>query len=465
MKKNITRILAVLLTLALVFVLAACKKTAGSSESSSSAGESTYESGHDGSSDIRDINSIDLGDVQTIVDKSGEPYVTPNYNMRDQTVSFLSHWYPEDCLHLITYMEKYGGPQIKFLTYNYGDCGMKLQAMVLAENAPDVYKLRIGDLTTLLFANVWSDITDKFDWNNRNWRDLEQYMKYVTVNGKVLAAPEVNANYMVWFNKTLFEEYGVENPLSLWNKGQWTKDNFDNICRKLTIKDGGNISIYGFGFDHCWWREVFAMYDTNYAIFDGTKYVSNTNDPKIADAMSYISQMNSVEKVWCDMNKANAYFASGKLAMLYYGNWLAMSDPYRSMNLNGKIDFVPVPENTATGLGPRQDYYIEGHAIPVGAKHVDCARAFIEIFNFYKQTPELDMQSTEADCELNALSIDQFFRMRAPRYYKNQYTSIILLDPDPYFNAALQGKSWYNIREEFDPKQNLVLDSLPALHK
>ena len=462
MKKNITRILAVLLMLALVFALAACKKADGGASSSSSTG--TLDD--DGQGHIVYSSSFDLGSVETIVAKDGEPYVTPLYKMRDQTITFLSHWNAEtpDSVHMIKYMEKYGGPNLKFLTYNYGDCGMKLQAMVLAENAPDVYKLRIGDLTSLLFSNVWSDVTNDFDWKNRNWRDLDQYMKYVTLNGKVLAAPEVNANYMVWFNKTIFEEYGVEDPLSLWNKGQWTKDNFDNICKKLTVKEGGNTSIYGFGFDHVWFHDVFAMYDTNFAIFNGKNYVSNTDDPKIADAMSYVTNMNTVQKVWCDMNKANAYFASGKLAMLYYGNWLTMTEPYRTMGAQGKIDFVPVPENTATGLGPRQDYYIEGHAIPVGAKNREGAKAFIEIFNFYKQTPELDMVSTEAQCEINGWTVDQFFRMRAPRYYKNQYTNIALTDLDTYFMLAMKGESWYTIKEQLDPKQNLVIDSLPSLN-
>ncbi|MBQ6552830.1 MAG: extracellular solute-binding protein [Clostridia bacterium] len=468
-ERRIARAVALITAIITVFALTSCKVAGnnadeGSSNSNPDYGFTSEIESYSQGSNIRDISSIDLGEVETIVDKSGEPYITPNYNYRDRTVTFLSHWYPEDCLHLITYMDKYGGPQIKFLTYNYGDCGMKLQAMVLAENAPDVYKLRIGDLTTLLFANVWSDVTDKFDWNNRNWRDLKPFMKYCTINGRVMAAPEVNANYMVWFNKTIFEEYGVEDPLSLWNKGQWTKDNFDKICRKLTIREGGNTTIYGFGFDHRWFYDILGMYGTDFAIFDGSKYVSNTDDSKLADAFAYISQMNNTEKLWCAMNKANAYFASGKLAMLYYGNWLAMSDPYRSMAAQGKIDFVPVPENTATGLGPRQDYYVEGHAIPVGAKHVDEARAFIEIFNFYKQTPELDMTSTLADCELNGLTLEQFYRMRAPRYYKNPYTAIILTDWDPAFEEAMKGESWYKIRAAYDPKQQLVLDSLPSLN-
>jgi len=457
MKTKALRIFALILALAMCFSIAACKTNSGGA---SSSGEDLDENGGLGNY-IEWEDEVNLGDVETIVDESGEPYVTPIYKMRDDTVSFLSHWNAEtpDSVHMIAYMEKYGGPNIQFITYTYGECGMKLQAMVLAENAPDVYKLRDRDLVTLMFSDVWSDITNDFDWDNRNWRDLAPFMQYVTVNGKVLAAPEMNANTMIWFNRTLFEEYGIEDPLTLWEKNEWTKDNFDNICRKLTIKEGGNTSIYGYGFGHTWLREVFAMYDTNFALFENGKYVDNTDDPKIADAIAYLNQMGSVEKVYCDMSKASAYFASGKLAMYMYGNWLSMSEPFRTMAVEGKIDFVPIPENTATGLGPRQDYVLGGHAIPVGAKNREGAKAFIEIFNFYKQTPELDMVSTEAQCEINAWTVEQFFRMRAPRKYENQYTYNELLEWTDVLNAALKGENWYTIRETFRPTQQLVIDT------
>jgi len=457
MKTKALRIFALILALAMCFSIAACKTNSGGA---SSSGEDLDENGGLGNY-IEWEDEVNLGDVETIVDESGEPYVTPIYKMRDDTVSFLSHWNAEtpDSVHMIAYMEKYGGPNIQFITYTYGECGMKLQAMVLAENAPDVYKLRDRDLVTLMFSDVWSDITNDFDWDNRNWRDLAPFMQYVTVNGKVLAAPEMNANTMIWFNRTLFEEYGIEDPLTLWEKNEWTKDNFDNICRKLTIKEGGNTSIYGYGFGHTWLREVFAMYDTNFALFENGKHVDNTDDPKIADAIAYLNQMGSVEKVYCDMSKASAYFASGKLAMYMYGNWLSMSEPFRTMAVEGKIDFVPIPENTATGLGPRQDYVLGGHAIPVGAKNREGAKAFIEIFNFYKQTPELDMVSTEAQCEINAWTVEQFFRMRAPRKYENQYTYNELLEWTDVLNAALKGENWYTIRETFRPTQQLVIDT------
>lgn len=461
MKKLSSRAITLLTLLLILFNVTACRTNSMNTDSgASSAGyfDVIIESSNS------DVPSLDLGDIETIVDKDGEPYVTPQYDMRDQTVSFLSHWTPQVMTYVLSYMEKYKGPQVNCLTYPYGDCGMKLQAMVLAGNSPDVYKLRIGDLTTLLFNNVWSDVTNDFDWDNRNWRDLKPFMQYVTINDKILAAPEVNTNQMIWFNKSIFQEYGIEDPLQLYERGEWNLDNFDYICRRLTVREGGNTVIYGFAPSYQFFNDLIGMWDTNLALFENGRYISNTDDPKIADVVSYVNQMCAVEKTWCDIDKACAYFASGKVAMLYYGNWLGESEPFRSMNFGGKIDLVPLPDRPENGLGPRQDYYVEGHAIPVGAVNREGAKAFIEIFNYYKQSQEEDLETTKKDLEHGGLTVDQFFRYRSCRYYKNPFTALILSDWSFIFNRAMKGESWYEIKGDFDARQNLVIDSLPQMN-
>ena len=98
------------------------------------------------------LTELDLGAVETFVDKDGTPFVTPEYEMSDRTVSLLSHWDAEtpDSIHMISYLRKYGGPEVEFITAPYGECGTKLQSMVLAENAPDLYKVRDGDVAGIM---------------------------------------------------------------------------------------------------------------------------------------------------------------------------------------------------------------------------------------------------------------------------------------------------------------------------
>ena len=456
------RIIALLAALCAVCACAACARTPSptrSSEASSGASgdeelDMTYRPG---------TTDLDLGDVRTFVDKDGTPYVTPQYEMSDRTVSLLSHWDAEtpDSIHMVSYLRKYGGPQVKFITAPYAECGTKLQSMVLAENAPDIYKVRDGDVAGIMRQGVFTDLTDLIDWDSRNWIDLKPYLDSVTYKGRILIAPEFNSNYFIWYNKSIFSEHGVEDPVELYDKGEWTLDKFDSICRRLTLRSDGAVQLYGFGYDHTWMRQVFAMFDAQLSVKSGDGYVNTVGSDAVTDAISYLNNQINVNKVTCQQTKALPFFASGKLAMLWYGNWLSMSSPFAEMNLNGTIDFVPAPTNTGLNLGPRQDFALAGHAIPTGAKNVDAALAFIEIFNFYKQTPELDTVSTEAQCELNNWSYEQFLRMRKPRYYENKYTFVELSATwDFILDSVENNRSWLSVREMYSKQIDLVIDGI-----
>ncbi len=456
------RITAAIVAICALCAFAACSRMPSkpaSSDASSAAGSEDefsmqYQPGN---------TEIDLGEVETFVDKNGTPYITPQYDMSGHTVSLLSHWDADtpDSIHMISYLRKYGGPQVKFITAPYGECGTKLQSMVLAENAPDLYKVRDGDVAGIMRQGLFTDLTDLIDWDSRNWIDLKPYLDMVKYNGHILIAPEFNSNYFIWYNKTLFSEHGVEDPIELYDKGEWDLDKFDSICKRLTVRNNGTVQIYGFGYDHTWMRQVFAMFDAQLSVKSGDGYVNTVGSDAVTDAISYLNEQINVSRVTCKPEKALPYFASGKLAMLWYGNWLSMSAPFAEMNLTGAIDFVPAPTNSHLTLGPRQDFALSGHAIPIGAKDTEAAIAFIEIFNYYKQTPDLDKVSTDAQCELNNWSYEQFQRMRKPREYENKYTFVELSDTwDFILESVENNRSWLTVREMYSKQIDLVIDGI-----
>lgn len=457
--------LLILTALSIVFISACAVKSPSDTTSSSSQFNIENESKISDSGRIynKPNTDINLGEIITLVDKNGEPYITPYYDYSDTTITFLSHWAANDCdsIHMINYVRKYGGPQISFITAPYSECGIKLQSMILAGNSPDIYKVRDGDITTLLRQGIFSDLTESFDWNNRNWIDLHDYLDIVTYNGKVLIAPEVNSNYFIWYNKNIFNESATEDPITLYEKDQWTTDKFDTICKKLTKRENGNISVYGFGYDHTWLRQVFAMFDAQIARISDGHYVNTLGEDNISDAISYLDNQINTYRVTCPQDKALTYFATGKLAMLWYGNWLTMTSPFDNMNIDNTIDFVPAPKNSNNKTGYVQDFALGGHAIPIGSNHFDASVAFIEIFNYYKQTPELDDVSTNAQCEINNWSQEQFKRIRAPRYYDTKY-SFNEVSPtwDFILSSIEEQKNWLTVREIYSKQIDLVIDSL-----
>ena len=332
---------------------------------------------------------------------------------------------------------------------------------MLSENSPDIYKIIDGDTAGIMRQGIFTDLTNLIDWDSKNWEDLKEYLNIVSYNGQILIAPEFNTNYFIWFNRTLFDEKGIEDPLSLYEKNEWTIDRFDSICRKLTVRSGGGTEIYGFGYDHTWMRQVFAFFDAQLTTISGDDYINTVNSDNVANAVDYLNGMINVSKVTCPKENALAYFASGKLAMLWYGNWLSMSKPFDEMNINGAIDFVPAPLMNASDTAPRQDYALAGHAIPIGAKNVDAAVAFIEIFNHFKQTPDFDNASTIAQCNLKNWSYDQFLRMREPMHHNNKYTFNNLSSTWTFILDSVEsGHSWLSVRDMYSQQIDLVIEGI-----
>lgn len=454
--------MALFLFLTTLLFSAACSPSGNSSHSSLEPQPEQIYSSNNSETDI-----IDLGAVTTITDKDGEAFVAPIYNMSDRTVTFLSHWDANtpDSVHMVNYMRKYGGPQIDFITVPYVECRTKLQSLVLSENPPDVYKIIDGDTTGIMRQGIFTDLTNLIDWDSKNWKNLKPYLNTVSYEGKVLIAPEFNTNYFIWFNRSIFDENSLEDPLSLYEKNEWTINKFDNLCRRLTVRNNGRTDLYGFGYDHTWMRQVFAFFDAQLATISGDIYINTVNSDNMTDAVSYLDKMINLDKVTCPKENALALFARGKLAMLWYGNWLSMSHPFDEMNLGGVIDFVPAPLTSTSDSSPRQDYALAGHAIPIGAKNTDAALAFIEIFNHYKQTPDFDNNSTLAQCALNNWSYEQFLRMREPMHHENKYTFNNISSTWSFILDSVEsGHSWLSVREMYSKQVDLVIEGIQERH-
>lgn len=458
MSTTFKRLVSLFLLISLTLIcVSACSSNGSLTQDSPSDESSSF------SQNETEGGKVYLGYIEAIVDENGKPFDAPVYDKADETITFLSHWTPTtaDSVHMVNYMKKYGGPQIKFITAPYSECRTKLQSLVLSENSPDVYKIIEGDTTGIMRQGIFTDLTELIDWDSKNWETLKPYLDIVSYNGKILIAPEFNTNYFIWFNRSIFLETGIEDPLSLYKKNEWTIDRFDSICKKLTVRSNGETHMYGFGYDHTWMRQVFAFFDAQLTTISGDHYVNTVNSSNVSDAVDYLDKMINVSKVTCPRENILAYFASGKLAMLWYGNWLSMTSPFDDMNLSGVIDFVPAPLKNSSDKIPRQDYALAGHAIPIGAKNIDAAVAFIEIFNHFKQTPDFDNTSTLTQCALKNWSYEQFLRMREPMHADNKYTFNNLSSTWSFILDSVEsGYSWLSVRDMYSQQIDLVIKGI-----
>ena len=139
-----------------------------------------------------------------------------------------------------------------------------------------------------------------------------------TVDGVLRGIPRDFDAIAVYYNKTLFDEAGVEYP-----KDGWTWDEFIETAKKLTNPDAGihgcSIAANGqaFGYDY--------IYGNGGMLFDENgMYVVNT--PENAEAFQKLHDAIHVEKISATVEEQveiakNVRFLSGTDAMVFDGSW------------------------------------------------------------------------------------------------------------------------------------------------
>ena len=181
----------------------------------------------------------------------------------------------------------------------------------------------------------------------------EAYNQITNVNGNIYgyALGESHVDHMIYYNIDLVKEMGMEDPASLWFKGQWTLSNFEQW-----VKTGQtNISKTAKG------KFVLDMGYPEFTIglvaSTGAK-MTNSNPAQILFNKTNVT--NIIEKLqqWDDLGYYNAHgvadvttnFLNGETVLHSGSVWfLRNKDRFNPEVINFKIGAVPYP--TADGNG------------------------------------------------------------------------------------------------------------------
>lgn len=171
---------------------------------------------------------------------------------------------------------------------------------------------------------------------------LVELMKY---QGKMYAVPMNFATLMLYYNKSLFREAGLdpENPPATWAEWQ------DAILKLTQDKDGdGKPDQYGLALaDHQtipMWPILIWGNGGDFVTPDGTK--SMLDDPKTIEAVKIWADLiiqHGITPVGLTGAEADKLFETGKAAMEMNGPW--MTTGYTKAGLD--YDVAPIPEGPA----------------------------------------------------------------------------------------------------------------------
>lgn len=151
------------------------------------------------------------------------------------------------------------------------------------------------------------------------------------------------------YNKTMFENAGMQTPLELYKSGKWNWNTFREAARNLSqdTNADGNNDIFGF-----------ADYDINGLLcsngvsllkYDGKSYTPNNGDAAKRAYQLYYDMMNIDKSICGDPWSWRNDMIQGKLAMVFQNTSLILAA--KNQGSKFEYDFVPLPK------GPDADNY------------------------------------------------------------------------------------------------------------
>ncbi len=398
--KYLRILLSVLLCLAMIFAVSACKNGKETSEPEILYGDETDDGFGDGDTDGDVITSTTTtssktGSANTQTYDDG--LVNKNKINESAKTDFLSSvpkklsgtevsiliWWPEFDYE-VKKMERFTkatGIKVKFVYADQSSYMQKLSSLKLQKNLPDIACIMSDQYPNAIIQDYFQPVDNSKLSMNKNTFDLAS-MDKLKWNGKRYGAvikgnSHINFGIML-YNADLFKKYGVTDPHTLWQKKNWNWGTLISTAQQIQQKSGVTALSTEY---HAYRLSQSSGEDA--VVFQNGKLVNNTGSENYRDAYKLIYNLsNNGQYKVMDMGLNRDGFMEGKCAMFLEDSWSLQSGE-RYEDLPFTLGFAPVPCKKGVNVAPC-DMQLWG--FPVGAKNTEAAAYALE----YWLSPQFD---------------------------------------------------------------------------
>lgn len=257
----------------------------------------------------------------------------------------------------------------------------RLLTQIVAKSAPDI--MQIGDDAVPRFVNAGAFMPLDGFINGDYPLDTDIYLPGVLEpgqwEGQQWLLPKDFSPLAVYYNKAIFDAYGVDYP-----QDGWTWNDMLETAQALTKDTDGD------GRTDLWGIQLTANWTTGFEYYvaaaggrlineEGTSFVGEMDSPETIEAVQFFSDLYNVHKVapppadyslWAG---GNSEFGNGKAAMRLFGRWPQagyLDNPNVDLGLVG----VPQAEERANIL------FWGGFGIYSGTDHPEAAWRFLRFY-------------------------------------------------------------------------------------
>jgi multiple sugar transport system substrate-binding protein len=259
----------------------------------------------------------------------------------------------------------------------------KMQTALAGGTAPDVLHFQGWSWQAYADKGVLVPLDDliKRDNASASWPQIDNYVNNDKWHGKVYLSHSDTGSVVMFYNKQLFDKFGVPYP-----KDNWTYEDFKSTVEKMTRKDGGT-QYYGFAQAGGWngaYGRAFAFMRS-----DGELEWDRIVEPKKANFLqpTLLSKLQEtivdfIAKGMCPspsvVTGGGVAIATGVVALTPEGPWyLAQMQGDKATTKGGiPFDVVQMPKGKAAQPTPSAE--VQGHALNKASKNQDQAWTFLK---------------------------------------------------------------------------------------
>lgn len=315
-------------------------------------------------------------------------------------------------------------------TYCAGpDYPTKLQVWFSSGKAPDVIRMSRDIFSPFASEDLFADLTPYLEASGSAGCWDESLLDIFDFDGELLSLPYLYSNYVIAYNKDIFDEANLEYPTA-----DWTETEFVELAKTLTSGEGPE-KTYGMWFGGWVCELVRALYGEPKMYDTENMVMQATNNEKFKASFQLLGDLHKDGYCSDEVTKTTTTggFVTGKYAMA-----LAMTSDIgnyqKQIGDNFKWDIVELPISETYDTRWNTNMRLQGFGMSKTTEHPELAYDLIEYMTTnYEVQKAVDEEGVGIPALTEYLESEEF---------KTNYGGGAAYNKEAFVNMAKVGTAW-----------------------
>lgn len=179
----------------------------------------------------------------------------------------------------------------------YADRYTELAELISSGQSPDIMPFELSMYPYTVINGHFENIDGLFDFTYNEWKLHNELSDQLMWKGKTyVPVISVNPYQVLWYRKSVVEDYGLSDPFKLYVNGEWDWSAFFDMSEQFVLNGENIYAIDGYG---SYIGDAFAL-STGKSFFslNNGVYTSNLYDAELENAMDILmKKLNSKENL------------------------------------------------------------------------------------------------------------------------------------------------------------------------